>query len=236
MKPCLRPNPSCLRCDGIGLLHDRMCDCWRESVAAIVGSRVAMFPTRVRYQGKRMPITELELKALGESGGAALAGPLAGIASIAYGDISEARGVIAASSSPGSGKTTTILGALAEIRRTQGDRVSIRARNLTMWYGAMRDSFDSDEKGLIADEMRQCGQCDVLLLDDLGATGKWTDWMGERLYEVLTQRCAGGRLTFVTTNLDRAEFAETVGTRTASRLTELCDWVQFPEIDLRVRG
>ena len=63
---------------------------------------------------------------------------------------------------------------------------------------------------------------DLLQLDDLGAE-KRTEWVLEQLYSIVNERWQDQRSIVVTTNTtDLDELREQIGTRTVSRLTEIC--------------
>jgi len=76
---------------------------------------------------------------------------------------------------------------------------------------------------------------DVLHLDDLG-TEKRTEWVLEQLYSIVNERWQNERSIVVTTNItDLDELREQVGTRTVSRLTEICgEPVPIMGRDLRI--
>jgi DNA replication protein DnaC len=68
---------------------------------------------------------------------------------------------------------------------------------------------------------RVCG-VDLLHLDDLG-TEKRTEWVLEQLYSIVNERWQNERSIILTSNItDFDELREQVGTRTVSRLTEIC--------------
>ena len=68
---------------------------------------------------------------------------------------------------------------------------------------------------------------DLLHIDDLGAE-KRSDWVLEQLYALINERYEEQRSILVTTNLDEAELKEQIGTRTVSRLVEMCGTCMVP--------
>jgi DNA replication protein DnaC len=62
---------------------------------------------------------------------------------------------------------------------------------------------------------------DLLHIDDLGATNQ-TDWVMEQLFSIVDERYATQRSMIVTTDLDMGELGKQIGTRTVSRLVEIC--------------
>jgi DNA replication protein DnaC len=65
---------------------------------------------------------------------------------------------------------------------------------------------------------------DLLHIDDLGAE-KRSDWVLEQLYALINERYETERSVVITTNLSHEELEEQIGSRTVSRLTEICDEV-----------
>jgi DNA replication protein DnaC len=65
---------------------------------------------------------------------------------------------------------------------------------------------------------------DLLHIDDLGAE-KRSDWVLEQLYALINERYETERSVVITTNLSHEQLEEQIGSRTVSRLTEICDEV-----------
>lgn len=63
---------------------------------------------------------------------------------------------------------------------------------------------------------------DLLHIDDLGAE-KRSDWVLEQLYALINERYEAQRSVLVTTNLSHEKLEEQIGSRTISRLTQVCD-------------
>ncbi len=72
-----------------------------------------------------------------------------------------------------------------------------------------------------ADVVRLCGTR-LLMLDDIGAQ-KGSEWVSERLYEIIDARYEARLPMICTTNRKPDKLAEVVGERVASRLHEMCD-------------
>ena len=62
---------------------------------------------------------------------------------------------------------------------------------------------------------------DLLHIDDLGATNQ-TDWVMEQLFSIVDERYATQRSVVVTTDLEIDELEAQIGSRTVSRLVEIC--------------
>jgi DNA replication protein DnaC len=67
----------------------------------------------------------------------------------------------------------------------------------------------------------QLTSVDLLHIDDLGAE-KRSDWVLEQLYALVNERYEAQRSILVTTNLDEEALEEQIGSRTVSRLVEIC--------------
>src|SRR5206468_8889839 len=65
---------------------------------------------------------------------------------------------------------------------------------------------------------------ELLHIDDLGAE-KRSDWVLEQLYALINERYEAQRSVLVTTNLPHEELEEQIGSRTVSRLSQICDEV-----------
>lgn len=72
----------------------------------------------------------------------------------------------------------------------------------------------------------------VLVLDDFG-TERVTDWVREKVYQIVNRRYNDCLTTIVTTNLPPSKLAGHVGERTASRLMEMCAVVRLQGHDRR---
>jgi DNA replication protein DnaC len=67
----------------------------------------------------------------------------------------------------------------------------------------------------------QLTSVDLLHIDDLGAE-KRSDWVLEQLYALVNERYEAQRSILVTTNLAEEALEEQIGSRTVSRLVEIC--------------
>lgn len=113
--------------------------------------------------------------------------------------------------SVGVGKTGLAIGALWELHE-RGVQ--------PLWFvstSALIDAMrpNSGEDGMLA----TCQKASVLVLDDLGTT-RGTDWEQDRLFALLNARYEEQRPTIVTTNVEIAELAASIGERSVSRLLE----------------
>lgn len=108
--------------------------------------------------------------------------------------------------------------------------------NVADFLARLRDSYGGDTSYDEMDMIDLVSRVDFLVLDDLGAE-KPTDWMRDRLYNIINRRYETNRPVLVTTNLiDIDELEEHVGKRIVSRLCEMCQICDhFPADDWRKR-
>jgi DNA replication protein DnaC len=116
----------------------------------------------------------------------------------------------------GTGKTT--LAMLVSKAALDAGR-SVAIYSLPRLLNLLRESMNSEE-GML-DFMDRLTAVDVLHLDDLGAENQ-TDWVLEQLYSIVNSRYEAERAIVATTNLMPDELSERLGSRTVSRLVEIC--------------
>ncbi len=83
---------------------------------------------------------------------------------------------------------------------------------------AMRDKDDADATRVTVDHL---AAAKVLVLDDLGAE-RPTDWVLERLYDIVNRRYESRRSIVVTSNLTPQQMETQLGARITGRLIEMC--------------
>jgi DNA replication protein DnaC len=116
----------------------------------------------------------------------------------------------------GTGKTTLAM-LVSKMALDAGRSVAIYS--LPRLLNLLRESMNSDE-GML-DFMDRLTAVDLLHLDDLGAENQ-TDWVLEQLYSIVNARYEAERAIVATTNLMPDELSERLGSRTVSRLVEIC--------------
>lgn len=128
----------------------------------------------------------------------------------------------------GSGKTHQAFGAFRAIAESGQRPVAWKAIVAAELYRRLRPSAANDQAEIIA------SFCDapLLLLDDLGAA-KPSAFTEEVTYQLIDARYRACLPTIVTTNLGTDQLFDAIGNRTASRLVQMCTWVQFPDVDRR---
>jgi DNA replication protein DnaC len=116
----------------------------------------------------------------------------------------------------GTGKTT--LAMLVSKAALDAGR-SVAIYSLPRLLNLLRESMDSEEGKL--DFLDRLTAVDLLHIDDLGAENR-TDWVLEQLYSIVNARYESERAIVATTNLMPDELSERLGSRTVSRLVEIC--------------
>jgi DNA replication protein DnaC len=116
----------------------------------------------------------------------------------------------------GTGKTT--LAMLVSKAALDAGR-SVAIYSLPRLLNLLRESMDSEGGKL--DFLDRLTAVDLLHLDDLGAENR-TDWVLEQLYSIVNARYEAERAIVATTNLMPDELSERLGSRTVSRLVEIC--------------
>ncbi len=109
----------------------------------------------------------------------------------------------------------------------------------------IRSSYDKASGAADKEAYRTALDCEVLLLDDLGAH-RVTDWVEDTVTSIITHRCNHRKPVIVTTNLPppgqtsnvaKDSLADRIGMRAWSRLNEMCKLVPMPQVeDYRVRS
>ena len=98
--------------------------------------------------------------------------------------------------------------------------------------GAIRDSFNPESTQSESRIMNATKEARVLILDDLGAEHV-TDFVTNRLFDIINFRCNHGLPLVVSSNLGATQIAELYGPRIASRLMEMCEPVTLVGEDIR---
>jgi DNA replication protein DnaC len=119
----------------------------------------------------------------------------------------------------GTGKTSLAM-LVSQAAEKAGRSVAVYP--VTRLLAEIKDTYDSDSTGSYMQLFRRLCSVDVLHLDDLGAE-KRTEWVLEQLYAIVNERWQDERSILVTTNIvDLDELRDQIGSRTVSRLLEIC--------------
>src|SRR3954452_2683581 len=130
----------------------------------------------------------------------------------------------------GTGKTTL---AMLVSKNALAAGHSVAIYSLPKLLARIRRTYDSEPGGdsylSLFDKLTSV---DLLHIDDLGAE-KRSDWVLEQLYALVNERYEAERSVVITTNLDHADLEEQIGSRTVSRLSQICDEVPLFGTDRR---
>lgn len=130
----------------------------------------------------------------------------------------------------GTGKTT--LGMLISKAALEAGR-TVAIYSLPKLLARIRQTYDSEPGGdSYLSFFERLTSVDLLHIDDLGAE-KRSDWVLEQLYSLVNERYESQRSIVITTNLSHPELEEQIGSRTVSRLSEMCDEIEVRGKDYR---
>lgn len=122
----------------------------------------------------------------------------------------------------GTGKTTLAM-LVSRMALEAGRTVAIYS--LPKLLARIRRTYDSEPGGdSYLSLFELLTSVDLLHVDDLGAE-KRSDWVLEQLYALVNERYEQHRSIVVTTNLPHDQLEEQIGTRTVSRLNQVCEEV-----------
>jgi DNA replication protein DnaC len=122
----------------------------------------------------------------------------------------------------GTGKTTLAM-LISKAALESGKSVAIYS--LPKLLARIRRTYDSEPgSDNYLSFFDKLTSVDLLHIDDLGAE-KRSDWVLEQLYALINERYETERSVVITTNLSHQELEQQIGSRTVSRLTEICDEV-----------
>lgn len=122
----------------------------------------------------------------------------------------------------GAGKTHLAVAALRGVIGHGNAGVFLDCGNL---IEQIKQSFGAKDGGR-AEAYRQAMDSEVVLLDDLGEQAN-SEWVRDTISAVITHRCNHRKTTLATTALHPEDLAR-IGEGPASRLREMCKFVQLP--------
>jgi DNA replication protein DnaC len=122
----------------------------------------------------------------------------------------------------GTGKTTLAM-LISKTALELGRSVAIYS--LPKLLARIRRTYDSAPGGdSYLQFFERLTSVDLLHIDDLGAE-KRSDWVLEQLYALVNERYEAQRSMLISTNLPHDQLEEQIGSRTVSRLNQICDEV-----------
>lgn len=146
-------------------------------------------------------------------------------------DMSDAPGMLLVGA-PGAGKTHLAIASLVALFVT-GKIKTVSFRYVPKFLSDLRDALD--DSALRRRLMNEACECDLLVLDDLGAE-RTSEWVREQLGIITNERWANRRATIVTSNDDLSYFAAALGPRAISRLESMLMTVPLQAPDRRTES
>ena len=131
----------------------------------------------------------------------------------------------------GTGKTTLAM-LVSKAALEEGRSVAIYS--LPKLLARIRRTYESEPGGdSYLSFFDRLTSVDLLHIDDLGAE-KRSDWVLEQLYALINERYETQRSVMVTTNLRSSrKLEDQIGSRTVSRLTQMCEEIRLHGADRR---
>ena len=105
--------------------------------------------------------------------------------------------------------------------------------NVVELIGRLRSYYENNDSGGSRCFMDRIKRCNALILDDLGAE-KSSDWVQEKLFEIIDYRYNENLPLIITTNCVPNELKEKVGHRSFDRLREMCALVSMTTPSQRI--
>jgi len=130
---------------------------------------------------------------------------------------------------PGSGKSHLAAAVTHELIR-RGKTVVFQS--VPELLTRIRGTYGDDARESERDVMTALMDCDLLVLDDLGAE-RVTDWVQDTMFRLVDGRYRATKPIMVTTNLEPRELAAVLGIRMADRLVEMTIPVQLQATSYR---
>jgi DNA replication protein DnaC len=131
----------------------------------------------------------------------------------------------------GTGKTYEAYGAMRQLA-VFGVRAQWAATTAADLYAALRPRHGIDSEA----EFRQFRDAPLLLIDDLGAERKPTEFTEEVNFRLINYRYEHHMPTLITSNADAGQLRERLGGRVTSRLRAMCERVAIKGDDRRRRA
>lgn len=133
----------------------------------------------------------------------------------------------------GSGKTHIAHG-IAHRSLTKENPLRVRFYNFTELLRIVRESYSQKFESYYENPLNMLLDfTGLLIVDDVGAE-KATDWVQEKLYEIVNTRYEEQLITIFTSNLSIQELADRVGDRIVSRIVEMCSVIELRGEDRRM--
>jgi DNA replication protein DnaC len=207
------------RCDGSGFLYDeatrraRPCSCRPQRIARRRAAAVAgRLPERYRgVSFDREPVLLIERD--NPNVVREVRGYVRGISA----RLAEGRGIWF-TGDVGTGKTT--LAMLISKAAMEADR-TVAIYSLPRLLIMLRETYGDGSEYTLSELLERLCSVDLLHIDDVGAE-QTSPWVLEQLYTIVNTRYEDGRAVLLTTNLTESALQDQLGSRTVSRIYEMC--------------
>lgn len=118
---------------------------------------------------------------------------------------------------PGNGKTHL---AAAVHNKLSQDGLTVVFVSMPDLLSKIKASFNRNNAETEEQIMKALIKCDLLIIDDLGAE-KTSDWVQEKVFEIVDGRYRRQKPIMATSNLNLRDLADHIGKRACDRLTEM---------------
>ena len=217
------------------------CEC-RERARAARALDIAGIPAK--YRACSFPNFELEWEGLGKRNDSLWAALNAANKYLENYTPGDARGLLFLGG-PGTGKTHLLVALLKALGERGADCLFLDYQELLR---RIQHSYNPVARTTEYELLRPVLETEVVAIDDLG-NNRISDWVEDTVTYAVNHRYSQNRPTLFTANLSeermegppgeritRATFEERLGPRVASRLKEMCRYVELRARDYRARG
>lgn len=222
----LAEQKSCDKCGGCGYAGPQMCECFLNLLKKEAYSELSSVS-----QAKNCSFESFDLGFYPAESASHMAGILSECKAYAESFSLDSQSLLMLGHT-GLGKTHLSLAIAASVTEKGFGVVYVSAQKLLDKLESTKFSYSSEAKEQYIRDLENVLQCDLLVLDDLGAEFS-TGFSSSALYNIVNTRLVESRPTIVSTNLDPAEIEEKYSPRMLSRLVGGYKAMKFFGKDIR---